>query len=179
MIRIKLKGYEFAIAPFTDSYDRRALHIKNKIITVLGKIGVTEDEIEIDLEPIAFRSAQATVKWYQEGYFLHFSYKSTRKYVENLAVLAKVFELEVAAIQNGQKTLDEFIRDFSEDSDVEKQRHEAREILGLPLDAVDLEAIDANFKAMAKKFHPDMPEGNLSKFKEINRAHKILRRELL
>ncbi|MBS3114183.1 hypothetical protein J4448_03705 [Candidatus Woesearchaeota archaeon] len=31
---------------------------------------------------------------------------------------------------------------------------------------------------MAKKYHPDMPEGNVDKFKEINRAHKILRREL-
>jgi len=26
--------------------------------------------------------------------------------------------------------------------------------------------------------HPDMPNGNVEKFKEINKAHKILKREL-
>jgi len=31
---------------------------------------------------------------------------------------------------------------------------------------------------LAKKYHPDMSEENVDKFKEINRAHKILRREL-
>jgi len=31
---------------------------------------------------------------------------------------------------------------------------------------------------LAKETHPDMPDGDTEKFKMINRAHKILKREL-
>ena len=38
--------------------------------------------------------------------------------------------------------------------------------------------IDVKYKELAKKHHPDMPSGNLEKFKEINNAHKTLKKEL-
>ncbi|MBI5064677.1 J domain-containing protein [Candidatus Woesearchaeota archaeon] len=78
----------------------------------------------------------------------------------------------------GQKTFEEFISAFTEDDDVEKSRIEAREILGIEKDVTDFEVIDAKFKELAKKAHPDMPTGNTEQFKKINHAHKILRREL-
>ena len=78
---------------------------------------------------------------------------------------------------NKQKTVEEFIREFSEDEDVEKQRKEARETLGLEHDVVDLKIIDNVYKELAKKHHPDKG-GDDSEFKAINKAHKILKREL-
>ncbi|MCX9025094.1 MAG: DnaJ domain-containing protein [Candidatus Methanoperedens sp.] len=34
------------------------------------------------------------------------------------------------------------------------------------------------YKALAKELHPDMPTGDTEKFKQLNIAHKILKREL-
>ena len=54
----------------------------------------------------------------------------------------------------------------------------AREVLGIDEDSIDLSQIDSKYKELAKKYHPDMPGGDANKFKQINHAHKILRREL-
>ena len=43
---------------------------------------------------------------------------------------------------------------------------------------VDTTEIDKKYKVLAMKYHPDMPDGNLEKFKAINNAHKMLKREL-
>src|SRR3989338_3245097 len=97
MTVIKVKGYEFAVAATNDSFDRRALQYKNKIITAFGRIGLSEDDVEIKVKPVAFKSAPASASWYLNGNYVHYSYKSARKYVENLYVGLKVIELEVDA----------------------------------------------------------------------------------
>ncbi len=178
MTTIKVKGYEFSAVPIRDSFDRRALQFKNKIIAALGKIGLTDDDIDLKLEPSAVKSAPAYVSWYLDGYHLHYSYKASKKYAENLYIVQKVIELEVDALLSGQKTVEEFLHDFSEEKDIREKRREAREILGVASEITDLDLITVSYKELAKKYHPDMPEGNPEKFKEINLAHKILRREL-
>ena len=178
MKTIKVKGYELTTAPIRDSFDRRALQFKNKIITSLGRIGLTEDDIDLELEPSAVKNVPAYASWYLQGRHLHYSYKGSRTYAENLYVVFRVIELEVNALLSGQKTAEEFIRDFSEDKDIKDKRKEAREILGVAHDATDLDQINQNYRELAKKHHPDMPEGNPEKFKEINLAHKTLKREL-
>ncbi|MDP2845958.1 MAG: J domain-containing protein, partial [Candidatus Methanoperedens sp.] len=65
-----------------------------------------------------------------------------------------------------------------EDSDVEDKRKEAREFFGVEPDSNDLEIITKKYKALAKELHPDMPSGDTEKFKQLNIAHKILKREL-
>ncbi len=109
---------------------------------------------------------------------MNYTYKSSRKYVENLYVVLKVIELEVESVISGKKTGQEFIAEFSESKDFEKKQKEAREVLGVEEGTLDLNYIDSRYKDLAKKYHPDMPDGNAEKFKEINMAHKILRREL-
>src|SRR3989338_4181748 len=155
MAAIKIKGYEITLLPIRDSYDRRAVQYKNNIIKALKKIGLTEDDIDIELEANAFKGAPASVSWYICGYHLYYSYKIAKKYVENLYIIFKVIELEVNAVLAGQKTLEEFIHDFS-----------------------DISIINTVYKDLAKKNHPDMPGGDTERFKEINHAHKILKREL-
>lgn len=173
-----IKGYEITPLPIRGSYDRRAVQYRNSIIETLKKIGITEDDIDIQLEANAFKGAPASVSWYFDGYHLYYSYKIARKYVENLYIVFKVIESEVNAVLAGQKTLEEFIRDFSEERDVEEKRKEARAALGVEQDVTDISVIDARYKELAKKNHPDMPGGDTERFKEINRAHKILKREL-
>ena len=57
-------------------------------------------------------------------------------------------------------------------------RKEAREILGVEENVLDMAHIDKKYKTLAKKYHPDMPDGDLEMFKKINNAHKLLKREL-
>ena len=176
MAKIKLKGYEITIPTIRDSYDRRAMQYKNNIIEALKKIGLTEDDINIKPEPSAFRFAPAFVSWYIDGHHLYYSYKIARKYVENLYIVSKVLELEVNSLLTGQKSREEFIGDFSEEHDVEEKRKKARTVLGVEHDVTDISVIDAKYKDLAKKNHPDMPGGDTEKFKVINNAHKILKR---
>ena len=178
MAIIKVKGHEFAAITIKDSFDRRALQYRNKIVANLRKLGLTEDDIEVDLEAVAVKNAPASASWYFGSHYLHYSYRAAPKYVENLYVVSKLIELEVSALVSGEKTPEEFITEFSENKDIKTRRKEAREILGVDENSIDLENIDSRYKELAKKYHPDMPEGNISKFKQINHAHKVLRREL-
>lgn len=175
---VKLKGYEFNAISIRDSFNRRAQRFKNKIISTLRIIGLTEDDICVDLEPVAIKRVPASASWYLEGFRLHYSYKAGTKYVENLYVVMKIIEFEVNAVAEGKKTIDQFIRDFTEEKDVEEERKAARELLGVDSETLDLDHISKEYKRQAKDLHPDMPNGDTEKFKALNRAHKILKREL-
>ncbi|MAG61136.1 hypothetical protein CL619_05085 [archaeon] len=74
--------------------------------------------------------------------------------------------------------MDQFLNEFSEEDDIEEQRKKARALLGVNEKCVDLEEINKAYKKLAMHHHPDRPEGSHEKFKAINNAHKILKREL-
>jgi len=178
MAIIKVKGFEFPAPVIKDSFNRRAQRFSNNILASLRGIGLTEDDVRVELEPMAIKRVPASASWYVDGYHLHFSYKSCAKYVENLFVVSKVIELEVQAIQEGTKTIEEFIRAYTEEHDVEDERKAAREYLGVAANETDLDVISKKYKLLARDAHPDMPNGDTEKFKALNRAHKILKREL-
>lgn len=178
MAIIKIKGYEFNALSIRDSFHRRAERFRNNIISSLKSIGVIEDDIIVDLETMPIKRLPASASWYVEGFHLHYSYKAGLKYVDNLFVVSKVIELAVNSILAEEKTIDEFIADFTEEHDVEEERKKARELLGVEEDTLDLDVINKKYKLLAKDLHPDMPNGDTEKFKQLNRAHKILKREL-
>lgn len=175
---ITIKGHEFPALLVRDSYSRRALQYKNNIISTLGEIGVTDDDIDIEIEPVAIKNVPASVTWYAEGYRMYYSYKAGKRFVDNLYIVSKVIECEVASLRAGKKTFEEFLLEFSEKDDVEHTRKEAREILGVDENELDMSLIDKKYKELAKKYHPDMPDGDTEMFKKINNAHKVLKREL-
>jgi hypothetical protein len=113
MAVIKVKGHEFNVPLVRDAFHRRAVQFKNKIVDTLKNIDLTEDDIDIPVELLASRKAPASATWFFEGYRLHYSYNGG-KFVENLYVVSKVIELELKALFSEKKTVDEFIRDFSE-----------------------------------------------------------------
>ncbi len=178
MVKIKVKGHEFEAVVVRDSFSRRAVQFKNKIIENFRRLGLSVDDVDIKLEPNAVKKSPASVSWYMDGRHLHYSNNSMNKYVENLYVVFKVVDFEITALLEERITLEEFINEFSEDVDVAKKRKEARDVLGLDHDVDDLKVIDKAYKDLAKKHHPDVGSGDVEKFKEINRAHKVLKREL-
>ena len=178
MVLIKVKGHEFNTLAIKDSFNRKAEKFYNNIHETLRQIGLTEDDILVELERVPIKNAPASASWYYKDYHLHYSYKGCSKYVENLYVVSKLIGLEVYALLEGRRTEEEFIRDFSEERDITEQRIAAREHLGLPADELDLNLINKTYKKMSLSVHPDMPNGDEEKFKALNKAHKILKREL-
>ena len=178
MSKLKIKGHEFSAYVVKDSPSRRAVQFRNNILTSLRKIGLTEDDVDVELETLSAKKIQASASWYIKGHHLYYSYNGAAKFVENLYVVSKVIELEVDALLKEKKTLREFIAEFSEDKDIGDKRKEARKVLGVDEDTLDLNVINEKYKLLAKEHHPDTPNGNMEKFKEINNAHKILKREL-
>jgi len=178
MVTVKIKGHEIAHVPIRDSYERRSLQTANTILKLLGTIGVKEDDVDIPLEPMAMKRAPASASWYFQDHHLHYSYGAAGKFAENLAIVHKVLEIEIAALLEERKSVEDFIFEFREDSDVVEQRKLARTTLGLEHDVIDMAVIDKAYKTLAKEHHPDKEGGDETKFKEINRAHKILKREL-
>ncbi|HIH11501.1 TPA: J domain-containing protein [Candidatus Woesearchaeota archaeon] len=178
MVTITVKGHELTAFTVKDSFNRRATLFRNNIIESLHKIGLNDDHVDVPMEPFAMKKAPASAVWFLQGRRFYYSYNMFNKFVENLYVVSKIIELEVNALLEGKKTMEQFIADFTEDRDVEEQRKEAREILGVSEDTKDMNVINKQYKILAKEFHPDMPQGNPEKFKAINNAHKTLKREL-
>ncbi|HLC72529.1 MAG TPA: J domain-containing protein [Candidatus Nanoarchaeia archaeon] len=178
MTAITIKGHAFTPVVARDSFGRRALQYKNNIITILGKLGLTDDDIVLDIEPVAIKNVPASATWYCEGYRMYYSYKSAKRYVDNLYVVYKVIAFEVDDLLSKKKTFEEFLADFTEKDDVEHMRKEARGLLGIAPDVLDMTVIDKKYKELAKKYHPDVDGGDVEMFKRINNAHKILKREL-
>lgn len=179
MTKIQIKGYEFEAVAIKDSFNRRAIQFKNKIIASISRLGITVDDIDIELESNGMKKAPASVSWYFDKQHLHYSHNSQSKYVENLYVVFKVIDFKINELLEEKITLEEFIAEFSEDRDVAKKRKAARAVLGIDEAVNDLKTIDRAYKELAKKHHPDTDTGDAEKFKEINHAHKILRRELM
>ncbi len=173
-----IKGHDIKTMVVTTAFNRKALQFKNNIINVLKKIGVDEDDVEIHLESIAMKKAKASATWYFLDHRMHYSHNLQKKFVDNLYVVLKVIEVEVDLILSGKNTPEEFISHFKEDKDVESKRISARHFLDLEHDVTDFEVINKKYKDMAKILHPDMPTGDTERFKQLNYAHKILKREL-
>lgn len=176
---LKIRGHEIKEPAIRDSYTRRVVKLKNDIIETLKILEISADAIDIDLEPLPIKSAPASVTWYFAGHRLYYSYTALPRFIDNLAIIDAVLELEVMRLLTKDISEDEFCRSFSEDDDVEKQRVEARELLCVTENEKDFEIISKKYKLLAKKYHPDMPTGDLELFKKINFAHKLLKRELI
>jgi len=175
---VNIKGYDFKQVVISNSYNRRALQYKNKIINYLRVFELTEDDIDIPLEKITMRKAQATVSWYMWDHHLFYSYNGSDKYVENLAMVSQVINHFITLVKDKEITADTFLELFKEETDILKRRENAREILGVGENSTDFETIHKNYKKLSKEHHPDMPNGNVEQFKKINVAHKILKKEL-
>lgn len=175
---IKIKGHEIGLIVVKSAGNRKATQYKNNLFTTLRKIGINEYDIDIPLERMAMKKTEASATWYLSGHRMHYTHGLQNKYVENLHILSKVIEMEANQVLSGEKSLSDFILEFQEDKNVHDKRKEAREFFGCDQDETDFELINQKYKEMAKELHPDKPTGDTEKFKALNIAHKILKREL-
>lgn len=174
----KVKGYSIEIIPARDSFGRRAQQYENRIFSALRRIGVGENDVDIELEKVPFRKSPASVTWYFSDRHLFYSYSAAGNFVENLYVVLNVIERAIDDLLSGKKTEWDFVHMFSEDMDVLAQRKEARATLGVPEDCADMALINKQYRKLAKESHPDMRTDSVEDFKKINAAHKLLRKEL-
>ncbi len=176
---VKIKGNEIREPNFTNSFGRRALLVQNHIMGTLKKLGIDRDYVEMEMEKIPQKKAPASVSFYYEGRNLKYSYSLQPRFVDNLYIIEKVLEAEVAKLLDGEITKDQFQREFQEDDDLGDQLSEARKTLEVAEDEKDFDIIAKSYKQLAKKYHPDMSEGNPEMFKKINAAHKLIKKELM
>jgi len=178
MVQINIKNKDYNISLTKDSFNRRATQYTNKIIEKFKSIGLKEDDLNISEERAPIRNLPASISWWIDGYHCHFSHAKQNKYVDNLLVVSKIIEDYINKFIQEEITLTEFIETFKEKDDVTTKRKEARDFFDLEETHTDFESINKKYKLLSKKLHPDMPTGNIDKFKELNEHHKILKREL-
>lgn len=114
---VKIKGNEIREPNFTNSFGRRALLVQNHIMGTLKKLGIDRDYVEMEMEKIPQKKAPASVSFYYEGRNLKYSYSLQPRFVDNLYIIEKVLEAEVAKLLDGEITKDQFQREFQEDDD--------------------------------------------------------------
>jgi hypothetical protein len=175
---LKIKGHTVNFVPTRASHNRYALQYKNKLISVLEKLGTKRDSVEIEFDGFCGRTAKATVLWFFDGHRMYYEVTSQKSYVDNLFVIMKIIENEVNLVLENKKPIGEFLKEFEEDEKVHDERKNAREFFGVEHDHKDIEEINKKYKLLARDLHPDMPNGDIEKFKQLNHHHKILKREL-
>src|SRR3989338_7393290 len=115
MTTIKIKGHDIMLPAIRDSYHRRAVQYRNKIIETLRKIGVSESNIDLKLEENVIGNTKAAVSWYIDKHHLYYSYKIAKRYIDNLYIVFKVIELEVNAVLTDKKSIEDFMNEFIEE----------------------------------------------------------------
>ncbi len=178
MPEIKIRGHDYQINLTRDSFNRRSIQYGNKIVEKFKLIGLTVDDIEIKQERLAIKRAPAKVSWWIDDHHCHFSFNKMSKFVDNLLVVFKVIDFNVDELVAGNISLEEFIGSFRESDGFDEKRTKAREFFGLEEDHIDLEMVNKKYRSLSKTLHPDMPTGDVIKFKELNEHHKTLKREL-
>ncbi|MCK5107363.1 MAG: DnaJ domain-containing protein [Nanoarchaeota archaeon] len=176
---INIKGHDFRQITVRSSHTRRGQQYKNKIINSLKRFGLTSDDVDVPLEVIAMKRAQASASWYMFEEHLFFSYNKGTNFVENLSTVFQVIEYFLSLLDESKITSEEFVKLFVEDVDIMAQRKAAREVLGVDEKSNDFETIHKNYKKLSKEHHPDMPKGDTETFKKLNVAHKVLKKELI
>jgi hypothetical protein len=178
MTLVKIRNQEYNIPLTKDSFSRRATQYTNQIYENLRLLGISKDDVNISEERLVIKRAPANVSFWLKDFHCNFTYNKMPKFVDNLLVVLKVIEFHVHQLISEELSFEEFVDIFKEDSDILEQQEKAREFFGLEKDHVDLETVNKKYKLLAKDLHPDMPGGDPLKFKELNKHHKILKREL-
>lgn len=176
---VKIKGNEIAEPKITASFERKAIQIQNNIFDTLWKLGIDRDHADIPIERIAQKKAPASLSFYLEGRNLKYTYSLMPRFVENLYIIDKVLKIEVERLLSQEITFDQFAREFSEDDNHSEQLLEARKTLGVDPSERDFEVISKKYKDLARKHHPDMPDGDHKEFQKINAAHQLIKKELM
>lgn len=180
MSNIIVKGHKIKVRITKAAYDRKAVLFANNIIEELKKLGIPRDDVKIETNILGNKNIPAAVEFWADRQFLRFSYSLTKRFIDNLFVINQLIKLEVEEVLTGKKNINEFYHTFAVDSsrkEITKDLNEAKKTLGLDESETDLEKINLSYKKLARKHHPDLG-GNLEEFQKINKAHKLIKKEM-
>ena len=179
MAQIKVKGIEISYFPVKDSFQRRMIQFENKILAELKRVGVDYNYIhDFERPKIAIAPKPAFVKWGMGHSACTLIIEKEKRYIDNLQLVLLTITSFVEQVMSGQITVTDFERKFAIEGDANENRAWACEVLGVPEDCKDMSVINLAYKKLAKAHHPDMSTGDPALFKDVNEAHKLLKREL-
>jgi hypothetical protein len=176
---IKIKNNTILYSPVKDLSSRRMIQFENKIIAELKRLGVHPDFVsDFNSPKLAMAPKRAHIEWGLGNSSCCLTVNREKKYVDNLQLAYLCIKADVDNVLSDNMTITEFESKYAEHGDVHENRKWAREHLGVHHECSDMEEINKAYKELAKLHHPDMEGGSVEKFKTVNEAHKILKREL-
>ena len=177
---VVVKGHEIKVKVTKAGYDRKVVLFVNTIVEELKKLGIPRDDIEIKVNVLGNKNIPATLEFWACGHYLRFSYSMTKRFIDNLYVIMELIKLEVNEVLTGKIEFVEFLHRFSEDGnrkEIANELKEAKNILGLNSTEADIKVINRAYRDLARNHHPDVG-GDLDEFKKINKAHKLIKKEM-
>ena len=175
-----VKGHEIKVKITKSAYERKAVLFANNIIEELRKLNIPRDSVEIKTNIIGNKNYPATIEFWAQNHYLRFSFSMAKRFIDNLYVIQELIKIEVNDVLTGKKEFIEFLQTFSEDGnrkEISKDINNAKITLGISEDEKNIEVINKAYKDLAKKHHPDLA-GDLDEFKKINKAHKLIKKEM-
>ncbi|NCC70875.1 J domain-containing protein [bacterium] len=177
---VKVKGHEIEVKITKSAYDRKAVLYANNIIEELKKLNIPRDDIVIKTNILGNKNFPAEIEFWADRHYLRFSYSMTKRFIDNLYVIMELIKLEVNEVLSGKKDFIEFIQTFTVESDrkeIGNDLKKAKNTLGLEENETDVDKINQRYKKLAREHHPDLG-GNLEEFQKINKAHKLIKKEM-
>ena len=180
MTVLSVKGHEIELKVTKTAYQRKVVQFANNIVEDLKLLGIPRDNIQIEINIIGNKQEPAVLEFWAEGYYMRFSYQLAKRFVDNMYIISKLINLEVKEVLEGKKSFEEFLHTFQEQNntkETKKELKEAKLILGLSDDEKDIDVINQAYKKLARSHHPDAG-GDLAEFQKINKAHKLIKKEM-
>lgn len=180
MSKVSVKGHEIEVKITKTAYDRKAVLFANNIIDELKKLNITRDDIEIPTNILGNKDIPATIEFWSNGHYMRFSYSMTKRFIDNLYVILQLIKIEVSEVLSGKKQIEEFYHTFSQDEnrkEISNKLREAKITLGLNEEEKDVDLINKSYKQLARSHHPDLG-GDIHEFQKINKAHKLIKKEM-
>ena len=187
MTQIRVKRFDISFNEIRNGFDRKATLFCNNIIEEIKKIKLNRDFIKFPETHSAHRREFAKVILYYNHHKLIFTHNSQKRFVDNLFIVSKLIEFEIKELNEKNLTSEKFISKYQEEhveggkNDKKAQnnlREESFKILNLEEQDFNLENLNNNYKKLARKHHPDLNGGDTTEFTKINKAHKLLKKEL-
>jgi len=180
MNTVLVKGHEIPVKITKAGYSRKAVLFANNIIDELKLLGIVRDDVKIETNILGNKNLPATIEFWAQGHYMRFSFSQAKRFIDNLYVIKELIKIEVNLVLTKQKEISEFFHIFSETEDrkkISKNLIEAKKTLGVDEDEKDFDVINKAYRKLARNHHPDAG-GNLDSFQEINKAHKLIKKEM-
>jgi hypothetical protein len=180
MSKLSVKGHEIELKITKTGYDRKAVLFVNNIVDELKKLGITRDDIEIKTNILGNKNVPATLEFWADGHYLRFSYSMAKRFIDNLYIIQELIKLEVNEVLLGNMDINEFYHRFTSEEtgkEMNNKLKDAKKVLGLDSSETNVDIINKAYKNLARNHHPDLG-GDLEEFKRINKAHKLIKKEM-